>query len=75
MYVAMDQLVNQAGKLRYMFGGQINIPIVFRALNMGGGAGAQHSDNSADYFLHAVGFKVVVPSTPYDAEGITGKVL
>jgi len=48
----MDQLVNQAGKLRYMFGGQINIPIVFRALNMGGGAGAQHSDNSADYFLH-----------------------
>lgn len=70
MYVAMDQLVNQAGKLRYMYGGQINIPIVFKALNMGGGAAAQHSDNSADYFLHAVGFKVVMPSTPYDAKGL-----
>lgn len=70
MYVAMDQLVNQVGKLRYMYGGQINIPIVFKALNMGGGAAAQHSDNSADYFLHAVGFKVVMPSTPYDAKGL-----
>lgn len=70
MYVAMDQLVNQVGKLRYMYGGQIKLPIVFKALNMGGGAAAQHSDNSADYFLHAVGFKVVMPSTPYDAKGL-----
>jgi len=49
MFVAMDQLVNQAAKTRYMTGGQATIPVTFMALNMGGGAAGQHSDNTAAY--------------------------
>jgi pyruvate dehydrogenase E1 component beta subunit len=70
MFVAMDQLVNQAAKTRYMTGGQATIPVTFMALNMGGGAAGQHSDNTAAYFVHTPGFKVVMPSTPYDAKGL-----
>jgi len=70
MFVAMDQLVNQAAKTRYMTGGQATIPVTFMALNMGGGAGPQHSDNLCSLFVHYPGFKVVYPSTPYDAKGL-----
>jgi len=70
MFVAMDQLVNQAAKTRYMTGGQATIPVTFMALNMGGGAAGQHSDNTAAYFVHTPGLKVVMPSTPYDAKGL-----
>lgn len=70
MFVAMDQLVNQAAKTRYMTGGQATIPVTFLALNMGGGAAGQHSDNAAAYFVHTPGLKVVMPSTPYDAKGL-----
>lgn len=70
-YVAMEQLVNQAGKIRYMSGGQVNIPLTIRIVGSGGGSGmaAQHSDSTYAQLLH-MGLKVVVPSTPYDAKGL-----
>ena len=70
-YVAMEQLVNQAAKLRYMTGGQVNIPMTVRIVGSGGGGGmaAQHSDSTYAQLLH-MGMKVVVPSTPYDAKGL-----
>lgn len=69
--LAMDQIVNQAAKMRYMTGGQVQIPITFRA-TMGGGrsSGAQHSQSWHAWFAHVPGLKVVVPSTPYDAKGL-----
>ena len=70
MFVAMDQLVNEAGKFHYMFGGQYKVPVTFRALNIGGGAAGQHSDSTASFFMHAMGLKVVIPSTPYDVKGL-----
>lgn len=70
IFVAMDQLVNQAGKLHYMYGGQVNMPVTFRALNIGGGAAGQHSDSTASYLMRSLGFKVVIPSTPYDVKGL-----
>ncbi len=74
-YVAMDQLVNQAGKLHYMFGEQVNIPVTFRSLNVGGGSAGQHCDSSAGYIMRTSGFKVVMPSTPYDAKGLLKSVI
>lgn len=69
--IAMDQIVNQAAKLRYMTGGQASVPIVIRAA---GGAGrasaAQHSQSLEAWFTHVPGLKVVMPSTPYDAKGL-----
>ena len=69
--VAMDQIVNNAAKIRYMFGGQVAVPIVIR---MPGGAGhqlaAQHSHSLEAWFTHVPGLKVVCPSTPYDAKAL-----
>ena len=71
MWVAMDQLVSQAAKMRYMFGGQATLPVVYRALMMyGGGAAAHHSDRSYPMFMNMPGFKVVVPSNPADMKGL-----
>jgi pyruvate/2-oxoglutarate/acetoin dehydrogenase E1 component len=71
VYVSMDQLVSQAAKMRYMFGGQARVPIVVRAgMFYGGGTAAQHSDRPYPLFMHIPGFKVVVPSTPRDASGL-----
>jgi pyruvate/2-oxoglutarate/acetoin dehydrogenase E1 component len=69
--LAMDQIVNQAAKMRYMTGGQVQVPITIRA-TMGGGrsSGAQHSQSWHSWFAHVPGLKVVVPSTPYDAKGL-----
>ena len=69
--LVMDQLVNQAAKMRYMTGGQIKVPLTVRA-TMGGGrsSGAQHSQSWHAWFAHVPGLKVVVPSTPYDAKGL-----
>jgi pyruvate dehydrogenase E1 component beta subunit len=69
--VAMDQIYNQAAKMRYMFGGKIKVPITIRA-TIGGGlsAAAQHSQVLYSIFAHVPGLKVVVPSTPYDAKGL-----
>ncbi|RDW21397.1 alpha-ketoacid dehydrogenase subunit beta [Oceanobacillus arenosus] len=70
-YLTMEQLVNQAGKLRYMTGGQVNIPLTVRIVASGGGGGmaAQHSDSTYAQLIH-MGMKVVVPATPYDAKGL-----
>ncbi|TIW00533.1 MAG: alpha-ketoacid dehydrogenase subunit beta, partial [Mesorhizobium sp.] len=71
IYVAFDQLVNQAAKMRLMLGGQANLPITYTLMVSGsrGGNAGQHSDNPYPYLLHA-GFKVVCPSNAYDAKGL-----
>ncbi|NLT05856.1 MAG: alpha-ketoacid dehydrogenase subunit beta [Solirubrobacterales bacterium] len=71
VYVSMDQLVSQAAKNRYMFGGQARIPIVFRAAMLyGGNAGAHHSDRPYPLFMNTPGLKVAVPASPADAKGL-----
>lgn len=70
-FLAMDQIVNQASKLRYMSGGQAALPIVFRA-RMGAGtqSAAQHSQSPYSMFMHIAGLKVILPSTPADMYGL-----
>lgn len=69
--VCMDQLYNQAAKLRYMSGGQASAPIVIRTESgAGGGFGAQHSQSLEAWLCHVPGLKVVFPSTPADAKGL-----
>ena len=69
--VALDQLYNQGGKMRYMFGGKAKIPMVLRAAcGAGIGAAAQHSQCLEALFMHLPGLKVVMPSTPADAKGL-----
>jgi len=71
MGVAMDPLINQAAKARYMFGGKATIPMVLRMPNGSGtGAAAQHSQSLETILMHIPGLKVVAPSTPYDAKGL-----
>src|SRR5579871_6799192 len=69
--VTLDQVVNQAAKLRYMSGGQLKVPLTIRAAQ-GGGAGfaSQHSQCVETWFMHAPGLKVVVPSNPADVLGL-----
>jgi acetoin:2,6-dichlorophenolindophenol oxidoreductase subunit beta len=70
-YVAMDQVANQAAKLRYMSGGQVELPIVyFTASGPSGSAAAQHSENPHPMLMNVSGLKVVMPSTPADAKGL-----
>ena len=69
--LCMDQLVNMAAKMRYMFGGKVNIPLVVRApFGMGGGMAAQHSQSFEAWFNHVPGLKVVAPIEPYDVKGM-----
>ncbi len=69
--LAMEQLVNQAAKMRFMFGGMIEVPFVLRTpAGSGTGAAAQHSQSLENWFVHVPGLKVVMPSTPYDAKGL-----
>ncbi len=69
--LCMEQLVLQAAKIRYMFGGQTQVPMVVRApAGAGTGAAAQHSGSLESWFVHTPGLKVVAPSTPYDAKGL-----
>lgn len=69
--IAMDQLTNQAAKMRYMFGGKAKVPMVVRApAGSGTGAAAQHSQSPEAWFCNVPGLKVVVPSTPADAKGL-----
>ena len=71
MWVAMDQLVSQAAKMRYMFGGQVNLPVVYRAtMYYGGGSAAHHSDRSYPMFMNMPGLKIVAPSNPADMKGL-----
>lgn len=69
--VAMDQLINQIAKMRYMSGGKIKVPIVIRT-NIGAGrsSAAQHSQSLHAFFMHVPGFKIAMPSNPYDAKGL-----
>jgi pyruvate dehydrogenase E1 component beta subunit len=70
-YVAFDQLVNQAAKIRYMSGGQCSIPVVFHAPYCNGNRkAAQHSETAYAHFAHAGGLKVVVPSCAADGHGL-----
>jgi pyruvate/2-oxoglutarate/acetoin dehydrogenase E1 component len=69
--IAMDQLINQAAKIRFMFGGTAKVPMVLRTpAGSGTGAAAQHSQSLEAWFTHVPGLKVVMPSTPYDAKGL-----
>ena len=69
--VAMDQIVNQAAKIRYMLGGEVDVPVVIR-MHTGGGvnAAAQHSQSLEAWFSHIPGLTVLYPTTPYDAKGM-----
>jgi acetoin:2,6-dichlorophenolindophenol oxidoreductase subunit beta len=69
--LAMEQIVNQAAKLRYMLGGEAEVPVVFRMPSGSGtGAAAQHSQSFEAWFGHVPGLKVVQPSTPAEAKGL-----
>ena len=69
--ISMNQLVNQAAKMRFMFGGKASIPLVCRApAGSGTGAAAQHSQSLEAWFVHAPGIKVVAPSTASEAKGL-----
>lgn len=71
MCVCFDELVNEAAKLRFMFGGKVKVPLVMRAAaGAGTGAAAQHSQSLEACLAHFPGLKVVIPSTPYDAKGL-----
>jgi pyruvate dehydrogenase E1 component beta subunit len=69
--LAMEQLVNQAAKMRFMFGGKIAVPMVVRLPGGSGtGAAAQHSQSLEAWFAHVPGLKVLLPATPHDAKGL-----
>lgn len=69
--LAMEQIVNQAAKMRYMLGGAVSVPVVMRfPAGSGTGAAAQHSQSLEAWLGHVPGLKVVQPSTPADAKGL-----
>ncbi len=69
--LAMEQIVNQAAKIRYMLGGEVGVPLVMRfPSGSGTGAAAQHSQSLEAWLAHVPGLKVVQPSTPHDAKGL-----
>lgn len=70
-FLASDQIINQAGKLRYMTGGQMQVPVVFRFMMIyDGSMAAQHSDRPYPMFMNAPGLKIVAPSTAADMKGL-----
>jgi len=70
LFNMMDQLANEAAKLRYMSGGQVSVPMVMRAPVGSTRRGSQHAQNLEGFFTHVPGLKVVAPSTAYDAKGL-----
>ncbi len=71
MTLAMDQIVNQAAKIHYMFGGQANVPLVIRTpFGAGVNIAAHHSQSLEAWFMHTPGLYVATPATPYDAKGL-----
>lgn len=69
--LAMDQIVNMAAKMRYMFGGNVEMPMVIRVpIGAGGGQAAQHSQSLESWFNHVPGLKIVAPYTPADCKGL-----
>jgi acetoin:2,6-dichlorophenolindophenol oxidoreductase subunit beta len=74
--VAMDQIVNQAAKLHYFFGGQVKLPMVIRCPIVNRmGMGAQHSQSLEAWFMHTPGLKIAIPSNSYDAKGLMKSAL
>ncbi|HUT67628.1 MAG TPA: transketolase C-terminal domain-containing protein [Dehalococcoidales bacterium] len=70
-FVAMDQMVNQAAKITYMFGGQTRFPILIRmSIGAGMSFAAQHSISPYSMYMNVPGLKIIVPSTPYDIKGL-----
>jgi pyruvate dehydrogenase E1 component beta subunit len=71
LYLAFDQIANQAATMRYMFGGQAKLPVVYMTQNGGGiGAGPHHSQPVHPLFMYLPLVKVIMPSTPYDVKGL-----
>jgi pyruvate/2-oxoglutarate/acetoin dehydrogenase E1 component len=71
LFLTMDQLVNHASKWSYMFGGEVNVPlVVWACIGRGWGSAAQHSQALQGLFMHVPGLKLVMPSTCYDAKGL-----
>jgi len=70
MTCAMDQICNQAAKIRLMMGGQVKVPLVIRAPYGATGRAAQHSQSLEAWFMHTPGLKIIMPSTPYAAKGL-----
>jgi pyruvate dehydrogenase E1 component beta subunit len=70
VFCGMDQVVNQAAKMRYMSDGQVSVPMVLRLPVGATRRGAQHAQSTEAYFMHTPGLKVVCPSNPYDAKGL-----
>src|ERR1700722_5298211 len=71
LYLAADQIINQAAKLRYMTGGQVQVPIVFRVCMFYGEAlAAQHSDRPYPLFMNVPGLKIICPTSPADVNGL-----
>ncbi len=69
--VAMDQIVNQAAKMHYFFGGQLTVPLVIRTPIVSRmGMGPQHSQSLEAWFMHVPGLKIAIPSNAYDAKGL-----
>jgi acetoin:2,6-dichlorophenolindophenol oxidoreductase subunit beta len=70
MLLAMNQIINMAAKMRYMYGGAVHVPLVIRGvIGRSWGQGAQHSQGLHGLFMHFPGLRVVAPTTPYDAKG------
>src|SRR5262249_10066980 len=71
VYLAADQIINQGAKLRYMTGGQIQVPIVFRcSMYYGLAIAAPHSDRQYPFFMNVPGLKILSPTDPADAKGL-----
>jgi pyruvate/2-oxoglutarate/acetoin dehydrogenase E1 component len=71
VYLASDQIINQAAKLRYMSGGQLQVPIVFRACTYYNVSNAaQHADRPYPFFMNVPGLKILAPATPADMKGL-----
>ena len=69
--VAMDQIVNQCAKIRYMSGGKMKVPLVIRTnISAGRSSAAQHSQSLHAWFVHVPGLKVIMPSSPYEVKGL-----
>lgn len=69
--IAVEQICNQAAKMRYTYGGTVKVPLVICTLcGAGFRAGCHHSQSLESWFMHVPGLKVVMPSTPYDAKGL-----
>ena len=71
LWVAMDQLISQAAKMRFMFGGQVNLPVVYRCgMLYGANSAAHHADRPYPMLMNMPGLKIAIPTTPSDAKGL-----